>query len=416
MQHPLEAQRPSDAQPPDGSVRSAILLLKQLIAFPSVSNTSNLEITDWCAAALTGLGFQISRSEYVDCRGVKKANLVAIRRPRQPETRSKLSGLAYFCHTDVVPANEWMGAAAADQPKERTSDAAVRSNAFDAVVTKDRVYGRGACDMKGSLATMLSAVARVDLDEQIAPIWIVCTADEEVGFAGAKHLVQHCSGYRELVRADPVSIIGEPTEMNVVYAHKGINGFSIQSLGRAGHSATGYGINANEAMVPMLAKLLELCQRTRDDEALKDDRFDPPILSWNFGVSDHSNVVNITPERSDAWVSLRTMPGVDGQELIDEAKSTASRLGLSFTMLSGCEPLWNDPESDFVLTLQSLAGTKSQTVCYATDGGVLSELSRRVVIGPGSIRQAHTVDEWIDIDQLSRGIECYEKCIRCWCL
>ncbi len=203
--------------------------------------------------------------------------------------------------------------------------------------------------------------------------------------------------------------------MNVVYAHKGISGFSIQSRGRAGHSATGYGINANEAVVPVLAQLLELCQKTRDDATLKDDRFDPPVLSWNFGVSDHSDVVNITPERSDAWVSLRTMPAVDGQDLIAEARSTASRLGLSFTMLGGCEPLWNDPESDFILKLKSLAGTESQTVCYATDGGVLSELSRRVVIGPGSICQAHTVDEWIEIDQLDQGIECFEKCIRCWC-
>ena len=269
--------------------------------------------------------------------------------------------------------------------------------------------------MKGSLAAMLSAVARVDPDDQTAPIWIVCTADEEVGFAGAKHLVGHCEGYRELVRTDPISIIGEPTEMNVVYAHKGINGFSIQSRGRAGHSATGYGTNANEAMVPMLVKLLELCQRTRDDTTLKDDRFDPPDLSWNFGVSDHSHVVNITPERCDAWVSLRTMPEVDGRDLILEANSTADQLGLQFTMIDGCEPLWTDPKSDFVSQFKSLAGTKSQTVCYATDGGVLGELTRRVVIGPGSIRQAHTVDEWIAIDQLSRGIECYEKSIRCWC-
>ncbi|WP_372898301.1 M20 family metallopeptidase [Stieleria sp.] len=457
-----------EASPPDGTIASAIATLKKLISFPSVSAKSNVDINDWCAATLAQMGFTLWRSGYRDERGVRKANLVAVRNPagqrceasfsgraralryfgndegpeglrpaantssnaankcftalpagtEQHETSADHStaasshqGLAYFCHTDVVPAKKWVGAPTPSSPS--TDDAA--AGPFDAVVSDDRVYGRGACDMKGSLAAMLSAVARVDARQQTAPIWMVCTADEEVGFNGAKHLVDHCDGYRELVRADPVSVIGEPTEMNVVYAHKGIQGFTVHSRGRAGHSATNFGINANEAMVPMLVKLLELCQRTREDAGLQDDRFDPPVLSWNFGVSDHSNVVNITPERSDAWVSFRTMPEVDAAELVAEADATARRLGLTVTPIAGCDPLWTDPDSEIVSQFQAIAGTRSQTVCYATDGGVLGELSRRIVIGPGSIAQAHTVDEWIAIDQLRRGIDCYEKALRHWC-
>ncbi|WP_182868759.1 M20 family metallopeptidase [Stieleria mannarensis] len=404
MPHPIEAP------PPDGTLVSAIDTLEKLISFPSVSAKSNVEITDWCATILSEMGFTLWRSGYRDERGVAKANLVATRKPTRPTNPPDSPlGLAYFCHTDVVPANKWVGAPVA------ANDAAAARGPFHAVVTDDRVYGRGACDMKGSLAAMLSALARLDADRQTAPVWIVCTADEEVGFNGAKHLVDHCDGYRELVRADPISIIGEPTEMNVVYAHKGIQGFTVHSQGRAGHSATNFGINANEAMVPMLVKLLELCQRTREDASLQDDRFDPPVLSWNFGVSDHSNVVNITPQRSDAWVSIRTMPQVDHTVLIAEAEATARQLGLTLTPIAGCDPMWTDPDCDFVTTLQTIAGTRSQTVCYATDGGVLGELSRRVVIGPGSIAQAHTVDEWIAIDQLQRGIDCYEKALRHWC-
>lgn len=393
----------TDALRPDGTINSAIALLDQLIAFPSVSNRSNVDITDYCAATLIDLGFKICRTQYDDPDGVRKANVVAVREPATADNAPKdNAGLAYFCHSDVVPAKGWVGHATDSKP-------------FQAVVTDDRVYGRGACDMKGSLATMLSAVARIDPIDQRAPLWIVCTADEEIGFEGAKHLVDHCAGYRDLVRADPVSIIGEPTELNVVYAHKGMSGISIHSRGRAGHSAIGTGINANEAMVPMLSKLLELCQRTRQDADLQDNRFDPPTLSWNFGVSDHSNVVNITPERSDAWVSLRAMPEIDGRSLVAEVEDTARTLGLTVTRWDGCDALWNDPHSDFILQFQSLAGTETQTVCYATDGGVLSELSRRVVIGPGSIKQAHTVNEWISIEQLRRGIDCYEKAIRNWC-
>jgi acetylornithine deacetylase len=388
----------SDAHRPDGTIGSAVAVLERLIAFPSVSDTSNLAITDWCAATLDELGFELSRTEYEDSKGVRKANLVAVRQPAVKGNDQ--SGLAYFCHTDVVPAMRWDGHS---------------SNPFQALQKDDRIYGRGTCDMKGSLAVMLSALARVDPQEQRAPVWVVCTADEEVGFTGAKHIVENCEGYRDLVQVDPVSIIGEPTELNVVYAHKGIRGVTFHSRGRAGHSATGFGINANEAMVPMLSKLLELCHRTRNQSDLQDDRFDPPTLSWNFGVSDHSHVVNITPERCDAWVSLRTMPEITGESLITEAEETARSLGLTVCRMDGCDAIWNAPESDFILQLQSLAGTETQTVCYATDGGVLNELSRRVVIGPGSIEQAHTVNEWISIDQLRRGIDCYEKAIRHWC-
>ncbi|MCO8121833.1 M20 family metallopeptidase [Stieleria sp. TO1_6] len=391
---------------PDGTLESAIAVLKDLIAYPSVSSSSNLEISEHCSALLSELGFSIWRSQYDDQRGVRKVNLVAVRQPLAERSQPQLPGLAYFCHTDVVPAKQWIG----------PGGQADRGDPFDALVYNDRIYGRGACDMKGSFAAMVSAVARIDRRAQTAPIWLVCTADEEIGFEGAKHMVRQCPGYRQLVASDPPSIIGEPTEMNVVYAHKGIQGCKIRSIGRAGHSATAYGINANEAMVPMLSKLLQLCKLTREDPGLRDDRFDPPTLSWNFGFNDHSHVVNITPERSDAWVCLRTMPGVDEQPLFAQVQQAADQLGLQFTLVPGCDPLWTDPSSAFVQQLKTLAGTQTQTVCYATDGGVMNELSQRVVIGPGSIHQAHTVDEWIAIDQLQRGIEVYETALRHWCL
>lgn len=387
---------------PDGSLETAIELTSRLIAFPSVSSVSNVDITDHCESMLSHLGFRVTRSSYTDPHGQTKSNLVA----KRPAATNAGGGLAYFGHTDVVPVLDWTGAASSDQ---------AAPDAFAAQIHGDRLYGRGACDMKGSLAAMLSAIARIDPDDQSHPIWFVCTADEEIGFYGAKHLASRCSAYRDLVASDPVSIIGEPTELAVVYAHKGIRGCKLTSNGRAGHSATGYGINANEAMVPMLNRLLELCKRTRQQNELMDKRFDPPTLSWNFGVSDHSDVINITPERSDAWVSLRNMPGIDGQDLFDEVASLAKELGLSFRDYEGCDPLWNEPDSPHVIEMQTLAGTDCKTVCYATDGGVLGELSKRVVIGPGSIDQAHTVDEYIALDQLDRGIDCYEKAIRHWC-
>ncbi|MEO1529375.1 MAG: M20 family metallopeptidase [Planctomycetota bacterium] len=389
----------------DGSTEAAAARLHRLIAFPSVSSTSNLAVTEFVSDRLRELGFAVAQTKYEDANGVLKANLVAKRTPvgvRAEANTDSPGGLAYFCHTDVVPAEHWIGPHEGSEP-------------FVAVDTNDRIYGRGACDMKGSLSAMLAAVARVSNEEQARPIWIVSTADEEVGFDGAKHLVQHCDAYRDLVAAQPISIIGEPTELDVVYAHKGIRGFKVTSRGRAGHSATRFGINANEAMVPMLVKLAELCNRSRDESGLQDQRFDPPHLSWNFGVSDQTRVVNITPERSVAWVSIRTMPGIDGEGLFEEVRLVADRLGLEFQPFSGCHPLWTEPDEACVSQMQTIAGGACKTVCYATDGGVFEELRHRVVIGPGSIEQAHTVDEWISIEQLARGIDVYEQAIRRWC-
>jgi acetylornithine deacetylase len=269
--------------------------------------------------------------------------------------------------------------------------------------------------MKGSLVAMMAAAAAVTANDQTAPLWIVCTADEEIGFDGAKHLVKHSPSYREIVHAQPLAIIGEPTRLSVVHAHKGIYGFQITSHGRAAHSSTSEGINANEAMVPMLQTLLELGQRSRADSQYLDSRFDPPDLSWNFGFSDGGTAINITPEKSVAWVSLRPMPTIDGADLVEAAAHCARSLGLEFKQLEGGAAVWIDPDARCVRELCELTGSQPQTVCYGTDGGEFAELENRVVLGPGDIAQAHTTDEWIELDQLQRGIDLFTLAIRRWC-
>jgi len=263
---------------------------------------------------------------------------------------------------------------------------------------------------------MLVAVAGVDVQEQNAPLWIVCTADEETGFLGAKHIVRHSAAYRGLVDSDPVAIIGEPTELSVVHAHKGIVGLRFVSRGRAAHSSRLDGKNANLAIVPLLQRMLEIHDRTREDPAYQDARFDPPVLSWNFGVSDGCHAINVTPEKSVAWVSFRSMPEIHGEDLIEEMRSLAEDLGIEFTLLEGGSPVWVDPDDDSIQAFCQLAGSEPKTVCYGTDGGEFTELSRRVVIGPGNIAQAHTSAEWIDLDQLHQGVELYRKAIRHWCV
>lgn len=381
------------------SLQYSIETLQKLVGHPSVSSTSNSAVSETASEALADLGFDVEKTVYVDPQGVSKTNLVARRRPTASGSAEN-GGLAYFCHTDVVPADDWTGPG---------------GDPFRSVIHENRIYGRGSCDMKGSLVAMLSAVARVPVKEQQAPVWIVCTADEEVGFLGAKDLVKNSAGYRNIVRSQPMAIIGEPTNLSVVHAHKGIVGMRITSHGRAAHSSTTDGINANEAMVPLVQQLLEIRQETQQSKQYHDQRFDPPVLSWNFGISDGCKAVNITPAKSVAWISLRPMPEIDGRDLMARVEEKAKELGLQYQVCEGGAPLWIDPDNSCIRDFCALTGGHPKTVCYGTDGGEFNELKHRAVCGPGDIAQAHTADEWLEIEQLSKGIDLYEKAIRFWC-
>ncbi len=379
---------------------SADNLLDAMIRFPSVSNTSNQAVTQWVTDRLEELGFQTETIEYRDAAGVNKCNVLGRRGPAGGP------GLAYFSHSDVVPAENWQGPA----------DAAGRCDPFEPVRQSGRIYGRGSCDMKGSLACMLEAASRIDGAQQQSPLTIVCTADEEVGFEGARQVARRSRLFRQLVAEQPVAVIGEPTSMQVVYAHKGIAGYRITSHGRAAHSSTREGVNANLAMVPVLVELKRLYEQSESDPALRHPDFDPPTLTWNFGVSDHATAVNITPEVSRAWVCFRPMPGVDGQPLVDQLVRCAESNGLSVEPLHGGPPIWIEPTSDCIVQMCRLARcAQPQTVCYGTDGGQFTELKQLLVLGPGDIAQAHTADEWISETQLRSGTEIYEAAIAHWC-
>lgn len=373
---------------------------EQLIRFASPSLASNAPVTDWVQHRFDELGFEYERIDTIDATGTRKSNIIGRRGPRRESAAATSGGLAYFAHTDVVPADVWEGP----------------GGAFEPVVQEGRLYGRGACDMKGSLAAMLTAARRVEAAAQTRPIWIVCTADEEIGFHGARQIAHESKWFRRMVDEQPVGIIGEPTELDVVHAHKGISGFKLTSRGRAAHSSTREGLNANLAMVPLLSDMLAIYQETENDPRLQDARFDPPTLTWTFGVSDFTTALNVTPPISRAWASLRPMPAIDGRALVDRVRLRATELGVAFEDYAGGGTLWVDPDHPWVRSMCEMAGrAAAKTVSYCTDGGQFTELEALVVCGPGSIAQAHTTDEFITLDQLAAGVDLYEKVIRNRC-
>ena len=372
----------------------AVQLTQDLVAFESTSSLSNVPVTDYVDDRLQSLGFLTERIEYTDPQGVAKANVVGKKGDGQ-------GGMAYFGHTDVVPADPWF------------SD---DHGPFEPTVKDDRLYGRGSCDMKGSVAAMLAAAERFAGQDLKKPLYITCTSDEEIGYGGAQQVASRSKLYREMVAGETSGIIGEPTLLNVVYAHKGTYGFRATSRGRAAHSSTNEGLNANLAMIPFLAEMKAIRELTESDPQWLNEEFQPPSITWNIGINDHTAAVNITPPQSVCTVYFRPMPGQDPETLIARCQAAAEQNGIELEMRVRGTPLYVDPQSPFVREVLELAGqTTPQTVAYGTDGVMFTELKKCVVFGPGSIQQAHTHDEWVELDQLSAGTDAYARMIEHWC-
>ncbi len=375
-------------------MEAALNYAKELVSFESSSYLSNLPVSDHVERTLKKLGFITERIEFDDEDGVPKASIVG-------KKGEGIGGMAYFGHTDVVPAYDWF-----------SSD----HGAFEPTVVGNKLYGRGSCDMKGSIACMFAASAAYSADQLQKPIYITCTADEEVGYGGARQVVERSELYREMVTGNSHGIVGEPTLLEVVYAHKGTCGIIATSNGRAAHSSTSEGINANLAMIPFLAEMKAIHDETTDDPKWHNEEFDPPTISWNIGVNDHTRAINITPPQSICTVYFRPMPGQDPEVLIERSQQAAQQCELDFKVMRASDPLYVDPNSEFVQSTLELVGKeRARTVSYGTDGGVLSEMKNLLVIGPGDIAQAHTNDEWIALEQFEKGTALYRKMIEHWC-
>jgi acetylornithine deacetylase len=372
----------------------AVDYLQDMIAFNSVSRFSNTPVTDYVEDALKKLGCVTERIEHADKQGVAKSNVTG-------KLGEGTGGMAYFGHTDVVPADPWL-----------FDD----HGPFEPTIKGDKLYGRGSCDMKGSIACMIAAAGKIDASRLKQPIYITCTADEEVGYHGAVEVAKRSELYREMVDGDSNGVIGEPTMLEVVYAHKGTYGLIATSRGRAAHSSTSAGINANLKMIPYLAEMKKIHDELQADTNWQNDEFDPPTISWNIGINDHTKAVNITPPQSVCTVYFRTMPDQDADSLAERARKAADDCGIDFEVVCRAKPLYVDPKSDFVAEVLQLAGKETATtVSYGTDGAMFGAIKKKVIFGPGDIAQAHTHDEWIALEQLDAGTAAYGRLIEHWC-
>ena len=364
--------------------------LKALVAVDSTSARSNGPIIDLLEHEAKALGLETRRMKWKDANGVDKFNLVCRRGPDQP------GGLALVGHTDCVPFDhDWKDALAA--------------------VEKDgRIYGRGAADTKGFLAAALTAVSRTPAGSH--PLTVLFTADEEVGCLGAKQLVAEA-------RIHPRhAIVGEPTSLVPIRAHKGYCAVEVQVNGLEGHSAyPDVGASAIHAVGRLFADLEKIGEMLKEE---KDRAFSPPWTTWNVGVIAGGKARNIIAGECSFSYEWRPLPGQDPRKALRLLEDAARRLvdqtngkvNVSIAPLRTDAAAVTPPEAEVVKFLEEQSGHKSKTVPFGTElPEVVGMGAEGCVFGPGDIKQAHRTGEFVEIDELEKAAAILEKAIGRFC-
>lgn len=364
-----------------------VALSSALIEIPSASQHSNADISAWLANYLSDADFEVEELSYEE-DGERKVSLVARRGPGE-------GGLGLFSHSDTVPGvpGEW-------EP-------------YTPQIVDGRLIGRGACDMKGPLAATLVAAASVPKSALRRPLYIVITADEEVGYGGA---YQVCRDSKMLQAQWPTyGVVAEPTQLRPVYAHKGGLSVKVTAHGRAAHTSTDAGYSANFQLAPFLAEMAELAPVFRSDPRFRNDEFDPPTNAFNMVISDGNCPANVYAAQATATLSLRTMPNDHREEALAMIVDAAKRHNLQVDWRVR-EPFYVDKQATIVTAACEATGAAApESVPFGTEAIVFSDYAEMVVLGPGNIAQAHTIGEWIDIAELQRSVDVYQRLIHQFC-
>ncbi|MGL1891694.1 MAG: M20/M25/M40 family metallo-hydrolase [Spirochaetaceae bacterium] len=360
-----------------------ITLTKKLIEINSVSSTCNKNIIDIYKELLVEAGYITELLTYKDPNNIDKYNLIA-------RKGSGIGGLAFLIHSDTVPIAE-------------------DSGLFPKVVD-NKLYGRGACDMKGPAAASVLAALQFEITKK--PITFIITSDEEIGCEGAEFIAKHSKMLKDF--PPQWGIATEPTELKPVYAHKGVGQIVVTAYGKAAHSSTNIGQSANFKMIPFMSFISGLKTKYDTDKTYQNSSFEPPTNTLNLTLSDFNCAMNVTAARSRCKICFRSMPDARTKDVIEEISVEAKRLGLEISSVL-YDSLHTDPKSPVVTKSEKITGRKSETVSYLTDASQFSNIFQPIILGPGSIKQAHTTDEYIEINQLVEGFNIYKDIIEALC-
>lgn len=375
---------------------------KQLIASASISSalpeydSSNRQVIEHLATWLEDLGFNCEVMPVPKERADEsdKFNLIAT-------LGSGPGGLVLSGHTDTVPCN----------PEKWNSDP------FSLQERDGKLFGLGTCDMKGFFALAIEAALKfVDTPLQ-QPLIILATADEESSMSGARALVEQGKPKGRY------AIIGEPTGLKPIRMHKGIMMETVRLTGNAGHSSNpALGTNALDAMHEVMSELMDYRKQLADQ--YQNAHFEVEVPTLNFGCLHGGDNPNRICGSCDLAFDLRALPGMSNDDLrtamVERLQPIAHRHQVEFeldSLFPGVPSFETDASSELIRISEKLTKHSAHAVAFATEAPFMQELGMEtVVLGPGSIDQAHQVDEYISLDQITPTVELLTQFIQHFCV
>ncbi|MFB8343889.1 acetylornithine deacetylase [Brucella cytisi] len=366
-------------------IERVLEILKRLVGFDTTSRNSNMDIADYIEAYLARFGVKCQRFDYVPG---SKTNLYATIGP------ADRGGVLLSGHTDVVPVDgqNWS------------------TDPFELVQIGDRVFGRGTCDMKGFLAVVLAAVPLFVGASLKTPIHLAFSCDEEVGCRGVVPMIGGIAHCDVLPKA---AVVGEPSNMGVINAHKGTMTFVTDVVGAEAHSSAPLaGVNAISYAARLIMEM-EACAQDLRDVGDPTGLFDPPYATLHVGLVSGGTVKNIVPGHCRITWEIRPLPGIDmapviqrieakSAALVSEMQATSSMTSILTTRVNVVPGLINDGRNlAEEVALRAAGRNNVAAVSYATEGGLFRGAGIPTVIcGPGCIAQAHKPDEYIELNEL----------------
>lgn len=366
-------------------------LLSKLIAFDTTSRNSNRELIDFIAEYLAKYGIS-SHLSLSSCQ--TKANLVAT---LPAADGSLVGGLVLSGHTDVVPVDgqNW------SYPP------------FGLTTLEGKVYGRGTCDMKGFIAVVLSLIPELVGKKLAKPLHLAFSYDEEVGCCGAVGLLEDIQ-LREL--KPEFCLVGEPTSLAVVTAHKGINVYRVRLLGKASHSSlTNLGCNAIDYAAELIVAIRQMANQLRA-RGEQDLDYDVPYSTMSTNLISGGIGSNIVPEQCEFYFELRNLPHLSPPQILqpihefiqtDILPRMQAEFGaatIEITPMAQVPGLQAGENQDLAKLVQQVVDCYTiNKVAYATEAGLFQACNiPTIVCGPGSIEQAHRPDEFVSVAQLEQ--------------
>tara|TARA_B100000686_G_scaffold265180_1_gene279430 strand:- start:38 stop:1216 length:1179 start_codon:yes stop_codon:yes gene_type:complete len=374
----------------------SIKILTDLISFKTISGKENGPLIDYCDDILKKNGVSTFRvfddnKERVNLFGTIKAKKTNRKKP------IILSG-----HTDVVPVSKGWS-----------------TDPFVATVKDDKLFGRGSCDMKGFIACVLAYVPILSNTNLDRDIHFSFTFDEETACIGAPLLIKEL---KKRNIQDGICIIGEPTKMKIIDAHKGMNEYTVHFEGLAGHSSQPHkGVNAIEYATRYINKLLEL-RKELIKRAPKDCIFEPPHSTLSIGGISGGIAHNVIADKCRIEWETRPVVKEDGifvtenidkfvnEELLPQMKKVFPNSNIRKETIGEVIGFNRINKSEACEFVSSITGDNSrEVVSFGTEAGLFQEIGiSTVVCGPGSIEQAHKIDEFIELNEIKKCLSFLE--------